>query len=306
MEKIPYFGQTLVRWRVGGSTFLALPEKGARLMNWNIAMGDGSVRDVIHWPEITSLDGFHKTRGGNPILFPFCARTFDRGEAGFWRDARGERRPMPMHGFARQGDFRTTRVDDSGFEAVLVPGDEARASYPFNYEFRVAYRFAAFSLTCRLTLDNLGDVPLPWSAGHHFYFTLPWSEGSGRGDYLIRIPADSRLRQDAEGRLVAGPRLALSEPMDNPALIDTLHTALRSAEVAFGEKGHPGDIVMHLGADEVPPAGSTFVTWTQADDSPFYCVEPWMGPPNAPEHKVGLHLVPPGGSETFTVSVAVR
>jgi hypothetical protein len=30
-----------------------------------------------------------------------------------------------------------------------------------------------------------------------------------------------------------------------------------------------------------------------------------MGPANAPEHKVGLHLVPPGGRETFTVSVAV-
>ena len=50
MEKIPYLGQTLIRWRVGGSTFMALPERGARLMNWNLAMGDGSVRDVIHWP----------------------------------------------------------------------------------------------------------------------------------------------------------------------------------------------------------------------------------------------------------------
>ncbi|MEO6753506.1 MAG: hypothetical protein ABIP85_17145, partial [Chthoniobacteraceae bacterium] len=32
MEKIPFQGQTLTRWRVGNSTFLALPEKGARLM----------------------------------------------------------------------------------------------------------------------------------------------------------------------------------------------------------------------------------------------------------------------------------
>jgi galactose mutarotase-like enzyme len=47
------------------------------------------------------------------------------------------------------------------------------------------------------------------------------------------------------------------------------------------------------------------VTWTQADDSPFYCVEPWMGPANAPEHRKGLHLVPPGGRDTFTVSVSV-
>jgi galactose mutarotase-like enzyme len=305
MEKIPYFGQTLIRWSVGGSTFMALPEKGARLMNWNITMGDGTVRDVIQWPEIASLDGFYKARGGNPILFPFSARSFDRGETGFWRDACGIRRPMPMHGFARQGEFRATRVDATGFEAVLVPGEEARISYPFQYEFRVAYRFAAFGLTCNLTLENLGDQPLPWSAGHHFYFKLPWTEGSARKDYLIRIPADLRLRQDAAGQLVAGPKLATDERMDNPALIDTFHTALRGPDAVFGEKGHAGDVTVRLGSDPVPPPGSTFVTWTQADDSPFYCVEPWMGPANAQEHKMGLHLVPPGGRETFTVSVSV-
>jgi galactose mutarotase-like enzyme len=306
MEKIPYFGQTLVRWRVGGSTFMALPEKGARLMNWNIEMGDGSVRDVIHWPEIKSLDEFTKARGGNPILFPFCARSFDKGEMGFWRDLQGTRRPMPMHGFARQGDFKTTRVDASGFEALLVPGDEAAASYPFKYEFRVIYRFSAFGLTCNLTLDNLGETPLPWSAGHHFYFTLPWNEGSKRGDYLIRIPSTSTLRQDAGGNLVTGPRLALEEPMDNPALLDTFHAGLKGPEALFGEKGHPGDVVIRLGSEAEAPKDSVFVTWTQADNSPFYCVEPWMGPANAAEHRKGLHVVPPGGRETFTVSVAVR
>jgi galactose mutarotase-like enzyme len=306
MEKIPYFGQTLVRWRVGGSTFMALPEKGARLMNWNIEMGDGSVRDVIHWPEIASLAEFTKARGGNPILFPFCARSFDKGEIGFWRDAAGVRRPMPTHGFARQGEFRATRVDASGFEAVLVPGEEAAACYPFRYEFRVAYRFSAFGLTCNLTLENLGEEPLPWSAGHHFYFTLPWSEGSRRGDYIIRIASGATLRQDAAGNLVPGPALGLDEPMDNPDLVDTFHAALRSPEVAFGEKGHPGDVVIRLGSEAQAPADAVFVTWTQADDSPFYCVEPWMGPANAPELHRGLHLVPPGGRETFTVSVAIR
>jgi galactose mutarotase-like enzyme len=306
MEKIPYLGQTLTRWRVGGSTFVAFPEKGARLMYWNIATGDGSVRDVVLWPELKNLDDFHRVRGGNPILFPFSARTFDRGEIGFWRDANGQRRPMPTHGFARQGDFRTVRIDAGGFESVFVPGEEARACYPFQYEFRVEYRFAAQGLTCNLTLENLGSEPLPWSAGHHFYFALPWSEGAVRGDYFIRIPAEQRLRQDASGALVAGPALGALERMDNPELIDTFHTKLRSSEVVFGEKGFPGDVAVRLGSETVPPAGSAFVTWTQADDSPFYCVEPWMGPANAPETKVGLHLVPPGGRERFTVSVTVR
>jgi galactose mutarotase-like enzyme len=306
MEKIPYFGQTLIRWRVGGSTFMALPEKGARLMNWNMEMGDGSVRDVIHWPEIASLADFTKARGGNPILFPFCARTFDKGEMGFWRDLKGVRRPMPMHGFARQGEFRTTRVDATGFEAVLVPGEEAALSYPFKYEFHVAYRFSAFGLTCNLTLENLGEEPLPWSAGHHFYFTLPWNEGSKRGDYIIRILAASTLKQDPAGNLVPGPKLSTDVPMDSPDLIDTIHAGLRSPEVAFGEKGQAGDVVLRVGSETSAPADAVFVTWTQAADSPFFCVEPWMGPPNSPDTKKGLHVVPPGGRETFTVSVAVR
>jgi galactose mutarotase-like enzyme len=169
----------------------------------------------------------------------------------------------------------------------------------------VTYRFDPVGLSCEFALTNHGREPLPWSAGHHFYFTLPWSEGTNRSDYLIRIPATKRLRQDATGALIAGPTLQTSESLANPALIDALHSGLQSNEVVFGEKGRPGHVRVELGVDKVPPANATFVTWTHADDSPYYCVEPWMGPPNAPEHKVGLHLVPPGETQRFAVSVKV-
>lgn len=306
MEKVPYQGQTLTRWRVGNSTFLALPEKGARLMNWSVTLGDGSVRDVLYWPEDADFGDIAKVRGGNPILFPFNGRCFDRGEIFFWRAADGVRRPIPIHGIARQGDFRVARLDARGFVAQFVPGEEARASYPFEYEFTVTYRFEPFGLACEFALANLGRQPLSWSAGHHFYFTLPWSEGTSRADYLIRIPAARRLRQDATGALIAGPALQAEESLANKALIDTFHTALRGNEVVFGEKGRPGDVTVRLGTGKVPPPEATFVTWTLADDSPYYCVEPWMGPANAAEHKVGLHVVAPGETQKFAVSVSVR
>ncbi len=306
MEKVPYAGQTLTRWRVGPSTFLALPEHGARLMNWNITLGDGSVRDVLYWPEQADFADFAKVRGGNPILFPFNARVFDRGDIHFWRAADGVRRPMPMHGLARQGEFKIVRTDARGFVAQFVPGAEAQACYPYAYEFTVTYRFEAFGLSCEFALANLGAEPLPWSAGHHFYFTLPWSEGATRSDYLIRIPASRRLRQDTTGALVAGPQLQLEESLANPALLDALHLGLRGNEIVFGEKGRPGDIVMKIGTDKVPHPEATLVTWTMDETSPFFCVEPWMGPPNAPEHKVGLHWVAPGETQRFAVTVAVR
>ena len=111
MEKVSYQGQTLTRWRVGNSTFLALPEKGARLMNWNITLGDGTVRDVLYWPENADFSDIAKVRGGNPILFPFNGRCFDQGEIFFWRAADGVRRPMPIHGIARQGVMSLGRGD---------------------------------------------------------------------------------------------------------------------------------------------------------------------------------------------------
>lgn len=306
MEKVPYQGQTLTRWRVGNSTFLALPEKGARLMNWNVALGDGSVRDVIYWPEAADFGEIAKVRGGNPILFPFNGRCFDRGEIFHWRAGDGVRRPMPLHGIARQGDFEVTRLDARGFSARFLPGAEARQCYPFEYEFTVSYRFEPLGLSCELAVTNLGREPLPWSAGHHFYFTLPWNAGTTRDDYLIRIPATRRLRHAPTGELVPGPELRPEESFGNPALIDTIHAGLRGGEAVFGEKGRPGDVVVRLGADRVPSPDAVFVTWTLAPESPFFCVEPWMGPPNAPENKTGLFLVPQGETQRFVVSVILR
>ena len=306
MEQVSHQGHTLTRWRVGSPSFLALPERGARLMNWNVTLGDGSVRDVLYWPEQDPAGEFHKIRGGNPILFPFNARTFDAGEIHSWRDPDGVRRPMPMHGLARQGDFQVVRLDERGFAAVFKPGAEARASYPFEYEFMVIYRFAPLGLSCEFVLANNDTRPIPWSAGHHFYFTVPWTEGHTRANYAIRIPATRTLRQDAAGRLVSGPVLKLEEPLNNPALVDTFHLGLRHNAAVFGPIGAPGEIAVRIGSARVPSPEATFVTWTLADDSPFYCVEPWMGPANAVENKTGLQWVAPGQSQSFIVDIAIQ
>lgn len=307
MEKVPYLGQEIMRWQVGTSTFLALPERGARLMHWHVTLGDGSVREVLHWPEVNALDDFHKVRGGNPILFPFCARTFDRGDIHFWRAPDGIRRPMPMHGIARQGNFKRTRCDARGFAAQFEPGPEARAAYPYDYEFTVTYRFEPLGLACEFTLRNLGTQPIPWSAGHHFYFALPWETGAKRSDYSIGIPAGKTLRQDqTNGQLLPGPALHARESLGNKALIDTFHTALKTNRVSFGPGDHTSGVTIRLGTAKVPPPEATFVTWTLDDNAPYYCVEPWMGPANAAEHKQGLYWVPPGQTQNFVVEVSVK
>jgi len=306
MERIPYLGHTIFRWQVGASSFLALPEKGARLMNWNVTLGDGSVRDVIHWPEVTSLEDFARIRGGNPILFPFCARTYDRGEVDHWRHEDGTRLPMPRHGLARQGDFRVTRLDEGGFSAQLVPGAAAKAAYPYDYEFTVSYRFETLGFFVEFELTNLGAAPMPWSAGHHFYFTVPWTGGLRREDYLLEIPATKTLRHLETGRLVDGPRLNPRELLSNPNLIDTIFTGLRGHQFTLTERPSGQQLRFLTGFTNTVSRDAAVVTWTENDRAPFYCIEPWMGPPNSPENKVGLHQVGPGQTQKFFVEVTLR
>jgi len=305
MERIPYLGQTILKWQVGNSTFLALPEKGARLMNWNVTLGDGSVRDIVYWPEVSSLDNFHKIRGGNPILFPFNGRTFDRSEIHFWSADDGIRRPMPMHGYARQGDFRITRLDEGGFSAQFLPGTEAKAGYPYDYEFIVSYRFEKSGFYVELELSNRGTTPIPWSAGHHFYFTLPWTSGLKRKNYLLEVPATKTLKHMESGRLIDGPRLGQRETLDNPALIDTIHTGLRGHTFSVTEQPSGQRLKFNTGFTNTTARDAAVVTWTSDEKAPYYCIEPWMGPPNSPENKAGLHLVGPGQTQKFLVEITL-
>ncbi len=307
METVDYNGVQLKRWNCGPSTFLADPEKGARLMNWNIRMSDGSFRDVIHWPEDADYGNFAKVRGGNPILFPFAGRSFSDGKIGYWKDQHGVVRPMPTHGFARNGTFEVVSASDSNFIAELKPDAAAREAYPFNYCFTVCYEFSAVSFKVYLTLKNKGDTPILWSAGHHFYFALPWHEGLSRADYRYRVPAKKCFTHAPDGSLqtvAKGWDKDLS--FGNPVNSDRIYTKLTGDMITFGPNGGEEDIGIRFIKDcDTVSAWNAFLVWTESAESPFYCVEPWMGPPNSPTHGHGLHAVNGGESASFGVEVAL-
>lgn len=305
METIQFNNTTIRKWEVGASTFLAWPECGARLMNWHISMADSSVRDIIYWPEDADFSRPAKIRGGNPILFPFAARTYDQGELGYWRTADGQRRPMPMHGFCREGDFKLTTHNDKGFIATFQPSDFSHQAYPYEYTFTVQYRFEELALHVDFQLDNHGNDPIPWSPGHHFYFALPWHPDTARKDYRIAIPAKKAFYHLDDGSLDPLKDFPAETPFADPALNDRIHCKLKENAVRFGPKSGEEDITIRIGQAGKPGPWATFVTWTESDDSPFYCVEPWMAPPNAPEHKNGLRLVEPGKRDAFSVSISL-
>lgn len=306
METITYNDTTLHRWQCGPSTYLARPELGARLMNWNLQMADGSVRDIIHWPEAADYSNFPKVRGGNPILFPFAARTYHKGKIGHWKSPDDTIRPMPQHGFSRGGHFKITEIGEKGFTATLQPDAAAQEAYPYNYTFSVRYVFSELSFRVYFELSNHENQPLLWSAGHHFYFTLPWHSELRREDYRFRIPAKKAFKHTPDGSLQLIKPFSPEGSFGDTDISDTIFSRLNADQAVFGPKGGEEDIgIRILGESSTYSTWNAFVIWTEKPDSPFFCVEPWMGPPNSPEHGKGLHAVNPGESSTFGVEVTL-
>src|SRR5690606_30269318 len=112
--------------------------------------------------------------------------------------------------------------------------------------------------------------------------------GTSRPDYAIQLPAGKTLRQSDDGSLVTGPDIPRRCSLAEPALVDTMHVELGDSSVRFGPRDRSEYVALRLGDTGKPSPDATFVTWSADPDAPYYCVEPWMGPPNAPGHGRGL------------------
>jgi len=270
------------------------PDHGARILRW-----EREGREIITWPEQADWTNVLKVRGGNPILFPFCARHFVDGKVDLWRDEDGTVRPMPIHGIARNARF--TVIEEGHTQSLrmrLTDSEETRAVYPFAFQFDVVVTLRPGSrVEVRFETTNRGEQRLPYYAGHHFYFRMPHAE---RADWTLHLPCASWGRQSPDGSIrhenAAGDLLRL----DDPALVDRFQIQPRGGEITLLNSRTQQRLVFDLEkAGPVPWYAIT--TWTEKPESDFYCIEPWLGLPNAIHHGEGLRRIAPGGMETATL-----
>ena len=301
MEPVTYQNHEINRWDVGPSTFLASPEKGSRLLNWHVNMSDGSVRDVVHWPEESKEDNLASVHGGIPVLFPFAGKCFHEGKENFWSIEPGSVFPMPMHGFAKDSNFAVRSIDQSGFEVEMKPAEETKKFYPFDYTFTVIYHFLDLALQISLVLENESRVPIPWSGGIHPYFQIPWRKDLSLADHELRIDAKKTFQYQTGGMLHKKPISSSTQTLEDDSLINSLFYELNQpkAEVSM-LNGEETLRISEVGGAEVD-SRLTFVTWTNPN-TPYFCIEPWMSPPNAPENKT-VRMVPPAGRDEFTIEI---
>jgi galactose mutarotase-like enzyme len=298
---MPQFqNQDVVELACGASRLLVAPQAGGRLLSWKI---DGA--PIIHWPDAPDWSQPGLIRGGNPLLFPFIARQWVDGQVGRWRDAQGVVREVPLHGFARDLPFAAQVVrEGEGVRMTLTDSAATREIYPFAFRFEAAYCLAdETTLDVELTTTNTGSERLPYYAGHHFYFALPHAQ---RGETTITLPRNVWRRQLADGATTEAAPGATHYRFDDPQIIDRFHCL-------DGEPDGPVRIAMPLQQRAIEidlrRPGSTswyaVTTWTLAPDSDFYCVEPWLGLPDAIHTGLGLRWLEPGETQTAQLRIRV-
>ncbi|SMG14007.1 aldose epimerase family protein [Paraburkholderia susongensis] len=277
------------------------PQAGGRLLSWTI---DGE--EVIHWPEHADWSVPARIRGGNPLLFPFLGRHRVDGKIGYWRDAQGTVRELPMHGFARDLPFEAhADVHGAGLRMVLTDSEATRGFYPFGFRFEAAYSLAdARTLDVTLTTTNTGDARLPYYAGHHFYFTLPHTQ---RGATTIELPPTVRHRQLEDGSISAAEPGEPRYTLDEERIHDRFHclTGTPDQPVRIVAPGINRIITIDLQRPGSVP-WYCVTTWTETPQSDFYCVEPWLGLPDAIHNGMGLRWLEPGQTETAALRIHVE
>ena len=310
----------VLRDSVGGLEAAVAPAKGGEMASLRVRRGGEWVETLWLARDYSPREGFG---GKAPLLWPAVGRSRpadykteaaagDSLPAGAW-DWRGQRLPMPGHGFARDlpWEVRAAVADASGALVRLGLEDSAwtRERYPFGYRLEVEYALEQGRLQIRYFVrakeGNRGAMP--FSIGNHITFRTPLVEGSDPAQMTLIAPSAVELVKQ-EG-VPTGEQRARSHANGIP-LGDF---EVRNAVSLTGWEGDPwvelrdpqGLAVRleHRASKQPSQPSIQFNVWGDARDG-YFSPEPWVGMQNSLNSGHGLIQLEPGEEFRWTVHVA--
>lgn len=312
----------VLRDEAGGIEAAVAPSKGGELSGLRVRHGGDWIETLQLARDYASRDGF---MGKGPILWPATGRNFppdliERRQAGeVFNDGAyehsGERRPMPIHGFARDLPWRLVKsgADGSSAQAVLSLRDspETRRMFPFGFLCTVEYVVANGALEMRYVVGAADDnsEPMFFSIGNHITFVAPLVNGSDPLEMVLASPSSVEILKTDFGIPTGETRplsyadgFALGE---YPPLVATSLAGYPEGQDPFVEYHDPAGLSLRIShnASEIPdPPAILFNLWGDVR-SGFFSPEPWVGLQNSLVQRQGLIYLDPGEHFLWTVRV---
>jgi hypothetical protein len=177
ISEIDYDGLRLLSSLVAPSRYIFCPNDAAKLVSWQIAMADNTIRDVL-FSEVNSRDDVYGV--GSKIFF--------------------NAKSVPISGFETISieELRFKEFAGSGYELVFVP--ENADGLPCRP--RITYKLSELYFRVEISITNSGEMPMYWRPEIHFFVNLPWTEGTQLERYVVKNLAKKRLRVSDDLRVI--------------------------------------------------------------------------------------------------------
>jgi galactose mutarotase-like enzyme len=192
--------------------------------------------------------------------------------------------------------WQVVKADDVSLTVRLVDSGPSRTAFPFPFRLTLTFRFDAGAFAIDQAYENTGTRTMPYYAGFHPFFATPEPAQGKEATQLDYKPVCHWVYNDTLTdvcRTAAPP--AMPRSVADPAINEMLTRVETDREVRLR---HPDGWVIHTRADGIEDAGMfPFVQLYTMPDRPFFCVEPWMGFPNALNTASGARWLAPGQSE---------
>lgn len=263
--------------------------------------GPAGLREVLYQHPHFWDPAVERTRGGIPFLFPVCGRLERGGAAGTYL-LDGQLHDLKIHGFAMRVPWQVVKADDVSLTARLVDSEVSRAAFPFPFRVTLTFRFEAGAFVIDQAYENPGTRAMPYYAGFHPFFATP-EPGQGKETTRLEYKPVSRWLYNDRLTDICGnePPPDLPRSVADPLIGETLTRVGADREVRLV---HADGVVVHSRADGVEDEEMfPYVQLYTMPDRPFYCVEPWMGFPNALNTVSGARWLAPGRTEHGRLTV---
>ena len=241
--------------------------------------------------------------GTAPIMFPICG--------GLKEDKyllKGKEYTLTKHGFAKLSLFEIESVTDESAVFLLKSSEETKASYPFDFEFRVIYTLSDKSLKVDYKVDNKSADTMYFNVGAHEAYATP----EGIEDYDVLFDEEQTLNaQNLYGNILSQTSYPIIKdskvlPLyDKYFILDALpfkNIKFKAATLRNRKTGR----ALRVDFENAP----YFLLWHK-HGAGYMCLEPWNGIPDVPgssydiTEKEGITALDSNKTFTFTHTITV-
>lgn len=273
------------------------PERGGLLEALKLESPAGKSADILWLPPDYVMTGSGWPGGGAPVLFPLAGRSFHEGQPLRYKLG-GKVRQMPLHGFAYAAPWTVKANEGDAATLELRENAGSLELYPFAFLLTARYRLANTAMTIELSVTaGKNAEPMPVNLGLH-----PFFKAAGR----LAVPAKHKIRvtpQGGAGKALPFPESAAErEPRtDHPEFQSLIFADLTEPRAAVLDE--KSQLRFGVEWDQHDPFRYV-VVYTRPGEG-FYCVEPWMGLPDAVHSGLGVSWLGAGESLNATVRLTL-